>query len=65
MREKTYKREPKEMTVSQLIWKLLKLRFKYGNLLVKTWKQYQGWVDLYEPFYEGRADYENHFVSIY
>lgn len=65
MREKTYKREPKEMTVSQLIWKLIKLRFKHGNLLVKTWKQYHGWVDLYEPFYEGHLDYENKFVSIY
>lgn len=65
MEEKKYKRELKEMTVSQLIWKLIKLRFKYGNLPVKTWVQYQGWCDLYEPGYEGHINYENHFISIY
>ena len=54
MREKTYRREPKKMTVSQLIWKLIKLRFKYGNLPVKTWIQYQ----------EGHVNYANHFISI-
>ena len=65
MEEKTYRRELKEMTVSQLIWKLIKLRFKYGNLLVKTWVQGQGWCDLYEPGYEGHINYGNHFISIY
>jgi hypothetical protein len=65
MREKTYRRELKEMTVSQLIWKLIKLRFKYGNLLVKTWVQYQGWCDLYEPEYEGHIFGEGKFISIY
>jgi len=61
----TNRREPKEMTVSQLIWKLIKLRFKYGNLPVKTWIHYQGWGDLYEPGYEGHINYGNHFISIY
>ena len=65
MEEKTYRREVKEMTVSQLIWKLIKLRFKYGNLPVKTWVQCQGWCDLYEPGYEGHINYGNHFISIY
>jgi len=65
MEEKNYRREPKRMTVSQLIWKLIKLRFKYGNLPVKTWIQYQGWGDLYEPYYEGHINYANHFISIY
>lgn len=65
MEEKTYRRELKEMTVSQLIWRLIKLRFKYGNLLVKTWVQGQGWSDLYEPGYEGYINHGNHFISIY
>lgn len=65
MEEKTYRRELKKMTVSQLIWKLIKLRFKYGNLQVKTWVQGQGWSDLYEPGYEGHINYGNHFISIY
>lgn len=65
MEGKTYRRELKEMTVSQLIWSLIKLRFKYGNLLVKTWVQGQGWSDLYEPGYEGHINYGNHFISIY
>lgn len=63
MREKAYRIEPKEMTVGQLIWKLIKLYFKYGNLPVKTWIQYQGWSDLYEPDYENYGG--NHFISIY
>jgi len=65
MEEKTYRRELKKMTVSQLIWRLIKLRFKYGNLQVKTWVQGQGWSDLYEPGYEGHINYGNHFISIY
>lgn len=63
--KKVKKRIEKEMTVSQLIWKLIKLRFKYGNLLVKTWVQGQGWCDLYEPGYEGHINYGNNFISIY
>lgn len=63
--KKVKKRIEKEMTVSQLIWKLIKLRFKYGNLLVKTWVQSQGWCDLYEPGYEGHINYGNNFISIY
>lgn len=63
--KKVKKRIEKEMTVSQLIWRLIKLRFKYGNLLVKTWVQGQGWCDLYEPGYEGHINYGNNFISIY
>lgn len=59
------KREPKEMNVRQIIWKLIKLWFKHGNLPVRTWVQYQGWCDLYEPEYEGHIFGEEEFISIY
>ena len=58
------KREPKEMNVNQLIWKLIKLRFKHGNLPVKTWIQYEGFCDLYEPQLEKKYG-EGNFISIY
>lgn len=32
-----YRREPKKMNVRQIIWKLIKLWFKHGNLPVRTW----------------------------
>lgn len=54
-------RFPKEMTVMQMIWKLLKLWLKHGNKTVKTWVQYEGFCDLYEPQYECNDD----FISIY
>ena len=41
--------ERRKMTVMRFIWKLLKLRIKYGNVPVKTWIQYQGFCDLFEP----------------
>lgn len=60
-----HRREPKEMNVRQIIWKLIKLWFKHGNLPVRTWVQYQGWCDLYEPEYEGHIFGEGKFISIY
>ena len=62
---KDKKREPKRMTVMQLIWKLLKLRFKHGNVNVKTWVQYEGFCDLYEPEYENHVYGEEPFISVY
>jgi hypothetical protein len=32
-----HRREPKKMNVRQIIWKLIKLWFKHGNLPVRTW----------------------------
>ena len=58
-------REPKKMNLNQLIWKLIKLRYKHGNLPVKTWVQYQGFCDLYEPQYERHISGEEEFISIY
>ena len=60
-----HRREPKKMNVRQIIWKLIKLWFKHGNLPVRTWVQYQGWCDLYEPEYEGHISSEGKFISIY
>jgi hypothetical protein len=65
MAEQTREREPKKMNVKQFIWKLIKLWFKHGNLPVRTWVQYQGWRDLYEPEYEGHIYGEGKFISIY
>ena len=62
---KKNKREAKEMTVVQLIWKLLKLRIKHGNVPVKTWVQYEGFVNLYEPEYECHVFGEDPFISVY
>lgn len=58
------KREPKKMTLNQMIWKLIKLRFKYGNLPVKTWIQFEGFCDLYEPQLVKQYG-ESNFISIY
>lgn len=58
--DKDKSRKPKKMNLRDLIWKLLKLYFRYGNLRVKTWVQYEGFVDLYEPQIE-----RDNFVSIY
>lgn len=58
-------KEPNEMNVRQLIWKLIKLWFKHGNLSVKTWIQYEGWCDLYEPQYVSHIYGEKDFISIY
>lgn len=58
-------REPKEMTVMQMVWKLLKLRIKHGNLPVKTWVQYEGFCDMYEPQVEKHVYGEPKFISIY
>lgn len=59
------KRESKKMNVRQIIWKLIKLWLKHGNLPVRTWVQYEGWCDLYEPKYEGHIFGEEKFISIY
>lgn len=56
--------EPKKMNVRQIIWKLIKLWFKHGNLPVRTWVQYQGWCDLYEPQW-CHVYGEKGFISIY
>ena len=57
-------REPKKMNLNQLIWKLIKLRYKHGNLPVKTWIQYEGFCDLYEP--EFRKTYgEGKIIAIF
>lgn len=60
-----HRREPKEMNVRQIIWKLIKLWLKHGNVPVRTWVQYQGWRDLYEPKYEAHISSEGKFISIY
>ena len=63
---KQYKemREPKKMNLNQLIWKLIKLRYKHGNLPVKTWIQYEGFCDLYEPQLQKMYG-EGEFITIY
>ena len=58
-------KETKEMTLTRLILKLIRLRFKHGNLPVRTWVQYQGWCNLYEPKYVGDVESEGKFISIY
>lgn len=60
-----YSRKKMKMTVMQMIWKLLKLRIKHGNVPVKTWVQYEGFVDLYEPQCECHVFGEDPFISIY
>lgn len=59
------RREPMEMSVMQMIWKLLKLRLKCGNVPVKTWVQYQGFCNLYEPQVEEHIYGMDKFISIY
>ena len=54
-------RKPKKMTLSDIIWVLIKLWFKHGNVDVKTWVQNEGFVDLYEPKFEPHRN----IVSIY
>lgn len=63
---KQYKemREPKKMNLNQLIWKLIKLRYKHGNLPVKTWIQYEGFCDLYEPQFR-KTHGEGKIITIY
>ena len=58
-------RSPKEMTVCMMICKLLRLWLKHGNKAVKTWVQYEGFCDLYEPQYECHVFGEDSFISIY
>ena len=58
-------REPKEMTVMQMVWKLLKLRIRHGNLPIKTWVQHEGFCNLYEPQLEKHVYGEPKFISIY
>jgi hypothetical protein len=60
-----HRRYPKEMTVNQMIWKLIKLRLKYGNLPIKTWVQSQRFCDMYEPQYERYIKNTEKFISIY
>lgn len=55
---------PTEMTVWQMICKLFILLIKHGNIKVKTWLQYQGFVNLYEPRYFANQ-VEKPFVCIF
>lgn len=44
------------MKVRTLIWSLLKLYFKHGNMPVKTWVQYEGFCDMYYPRFNSYYD---------
>ena len=59
--KKDSSRKPKKMSLSDIIWLLIKLWLKHGNVDVKTWVQNEGFVDLYEPKFEPHRN----IVSIY